>query len=553
MKQRNTGFLKTALAVALAVLPPLVQAQISAAVGSGPPLAKNVLLISIDGMHALDFANCSKGLPSVNGGQPYCPNMAELQGRGLVYTAAETTRPSDSFPGLVGEVTGGTTRSAGVFYDVSYDRSLAPPPLTTPYGVQAGPCPGKTGTVVEYDESIDYDLTKLNGGGGINPNYLPRNPDLGCAAVYPHNYIRVNTIFEVIRANGGYTAWSDKHPAYDIVNGPSGSGVNDLYSPEINSNVVNLPNVNGCSPLPDPASSSVTDWTSSFKDIQCYDSVKVNAVLNWIDKKNHLGVNIGRVPSIFGMNFQAVSVGQKLVQAGIQGGYTDSTGTPTPQLLSEIEFVDTSVGKMISGLKAQGVYDRTVIIITAKHGQSPIDPNRIYRIPADDPAGAPPSKVIDSALAPSGGSVMANADEDDISLLWLADETLTSRAVQTLEANETKAGIAEIFSGNSLDLILNSTTVDPRTPDIVVQPQQGVVYTGGKKKIAEHGGFAPDDRNVMLLVSGPNIAPATINSQVQTIQVAPTILQVLGINPGLLQAVQQEGTLPLPGVPLNGR
>jgi hypothetical protein len=50
----------------------------------------------------------------------------------------------------------------------------------------------------------------------------------GCVPVYPHSFLRVNTIFEVIKAAHKRTAWSDKHPAYDIVNGPSGQGVDDL-------------------------------------------------------------------------------------------------------------------------------------------------------------------------------------------------------------------------------------------------------------------------------------------------------------------------------------
>ena len=51
--------------------------------------------------------------------------------------------------------------------------------------------------------------------------------------MFPHNAIRTNTIFEVVKSKGGHTAWADKHPAYDLVNGPSGNGVEDLYTPEI--------------------------------------------------------------------------------------------------------------------------------------------------------------------------------------------------------------------------------------------------------------------------------------------------------------------------------
>jgi len=89
---------------------------------------------------------------------------------------------------------------------------------------------------------------------------------------------------------------------------------------------------------------------------------------------------------------------------------------------------------------------------------------------------------------------------------------------------------------------------DPRSPDIIVAPNVGVIYTGSHKKQEEHGGFAHDDTNVMILVSNPSLAASTVTSFVETKQVAPTILQALGLNPSALDAVQKEGTPVLPGL-----
>ena len=89
---------------------------------------------------------------------------------------------------------------------------------------------------------------------------------------------------------------------------------------------------------------------------------------------------------------------------------------------------------------------------------------------------------------------------------------------------------------------------DPRTPDIIVAPNIGVIYTGSASKQEEHGGFAFDDTNVMLLVSNPSYQPKTVTSWVETMQVAPTILQILGLDPNSLDAVQMEGTPVLPGL-----
>lgn len=507
---------------------------------------QHVLLISVDGMHELDLVNCIKGVPAY-GGTTYCPNIAQLYKNGHNYVAASASRPSDSFPGLTALVTGATPRSTGAFYDVSYDRSLSPPAQTTPYGIPGGVglCPKVVGTQVGLDEEIDINYKRLDAGGGINPNFLPRDPKNGCAPVYPHQYIRVNTIFSVAHDKGLYTAWSDKHQSYELSKGPAGTGVDDFFAPEINSFVVPLNKapflVSSCTVIPDKTATDA--WTSSFQNIQCYDTIKVQAVLNWIDGKTHDGSMSAPVPAIFGMNFQSVSVGQKLVEKtiGVTGGYLDSQGTPSAALLSEIQFVDGSIGRFVSELSKNGLADSTLIIVTAKHGQSPIDPKRVLRIPGDNAALNSPAGVLSA-----NGINPVQALEDDVSLIWLGDQSQTANAVSILEGNEDTYGQGEIFSGPALNLFFNSPLADPRTPDIVVAPNVGVIYTGHQGKVAEHGGFAQDDRNVVMLLSNPRFSQKTITLPVETRQVAPTVLKALGLDPASLQAVQKEGTAVLP-------
>jgi len=119
--------------------------------------------------------------------------------------------------------------------------------------------------------------------------------------------------------------------------------------------------------------------------------------------------------------------------------------------------------------------------------------------------------------------------------------------VETLKANAATAGISQIFFGASITNNYYSSATASRTPDIIVQPNVGVVYTGSNKKQAEHGGFAHDDTNVMLLVSNPSMAQNTNYQFVETKQVAPTILKFLGLDPNALDAVKMEGTAVLPG------
>jgi hypothetical protein len=539
---------------------------------------RHVLLVSIDGFHAVDYLNCSKGIAGVNNGAPYCPNLTLLASTGVNYVGASTSKPSDSFPGLMNLMTGATPRTMGVYYDVAYDRSLDGPAVATAYGNGPGTCtPGgtPTGFTTEYDEGIDIDYTKLNGGapgagltdGGIasiNPQRLDRDPAKGCAPVYGWDFVRTNTIFGVIHKAGGYTAWSDKHPSYSSVAGPGGGTLNDYYSPEINSIVINLPGVKtptgiDCSTIPDP--SQTGSWTDSFQNIQCYDTLKVNAVLNEIKGLTHDGKS-AHVPQILGMNFQAVSVGQKLIEksASATGGYLDAAGTPTQSLYNEIVFVDDSIGEWVQELKDRGLYESTLVIITAKHGQSPIDPHLYKAVPGKTSSGLSPATIIANNLPaampptenPNGTGV--GSTEDDVSLLWLTNPSYTDQAVALLESNLTTFGAGQIYYGPTVALNYDwpgfGPGLDPRTPDIIVTPNIGVTYTGSATKLAEHGGFSHDDTNVILLVSNPAFSPRTVYTSVGTNQVAPTVLKALGLNPTSLDAVRLEGTSVLPDINL---
>jgi hypothetical protein len=534
---------------------------------------KHVLLISIDGMHALDYENC------VNNNT--CPVMASLGKHGVTYTRTSTSKPSDSFPGLMAIVTGGSPKSVGAWYDVAYDRILAPPAVETGNGNPPGTCieGRKHGATTEYEEGNEINQHKLNGGfagyalidGGIksiDPNKLNRDPFNECRPVYSWNFIRTNSVYGVIHAAGGYTAWADKHAGYAVVNGhtdgPLPTNVDDYYSPEVNSDIIALPKGtitafgDDCSSILDNTGG---DWTTSFIEIRCNDQLKVNAIVNEINGMTHLGTNQAPVPVIFGMNFQAVSVGQKLIEKGVKGGYLNAAGDPTPNLLNEIEFVDNAIGQMVTALKNEGLFEKTTIIITAKHGQSPVDKNRfqelgngisttpstllfnaglIAQTPCEFVGGTPP--------CPAGVGGGLGATEDDISLNWLKDSNNTVAAVNLLEANAAAAGIGQIFYGASIRTDYNSPSTDSRTPDIIVQPNVGVVFTTSSKKQAEHGGFANDDTKVMLLVSNPDIEQNTIYQFVETKQVAPTILQILGLDPRALDAVKMEGTAVLPGL-----
>jgi hypothetical protein len=508
---------------------------------------QHVLLLSVDGLHQSDLSWYLKQHPE--------SALATLVERGADYTNAQTPFPSDSFPGLVGQITGGNPQSTGIYYDDSWNRALLPAGTTNCFGATPG-------VEVTYFEAADKNLHALDAGQGlsglpgsilqmtgnplsvIDPAQLPVDPAT-CQPVYPHQYLKVNTIFEVARAAGLRTAWSDKHASYEITNGPSGTGVQDLFTPEINSDA--------------PTLGSSNDWTTNNALTRQYDSYKVQAVINEINGFDHSGTTRWGTPAIFGMNFQTVSTAQKLpVSDGLTGGYLADGVTPGPLLKVALDYINTQVGAMVEAIKDRHLDRSTVIILSAKHGQSPQTPSALTRIPD----GA----IIDAlnlawhtAYPTATDPLAAFSINDDGMLLWLNDRSNTAlQFAKSFLLNHggvgndingnpkpyTSSGLAKIYAGAAAAAYLKVPTSDSRYPDILGISQYGTVFTGKKGKIAEHGGANPQDRNVPLVVSGAELgSDGEFNSsRVETTQIAPTILKLLGLNPNALKAVQIEHT-----------
>jgi len=269
------------------------------------------------------------------------------------------------------------------------------------------------------------------------------------------------------------------------------------------------------------------------------------------------------VPAIFGMNFQTVSTAQKLPSSdGLTGGYRPGGQVPGPLLTRALDYVSAQVGRMAAEIRARGLAGSTAIIISAKHGQSPTDPADLARVP-----DAPIISAINAAWTaahPGAGDLVVFATDDDGMLLWLSDRSqaaadfvrnylLTHPAAgNNVSGNPVTvpaSGLKAVYAGAASAAFFGVPASDPRHPDVLGIAQHGVVYTGGQSKIAEHGGDDPQDRNVPVLVVLPRLRDGrTIGAPVETTQIAPTILALLGLNPDALQAVRIEHTQVLPGL-----
>jgi arylsulfatase A-like enzyme len=239
------------------------------------------------------------------------------------------------------------------------------------------------------------------------------------------------------------------------------------------------------------------------------------------------------------------------------GSYVDGAGTPTAVLAYALKKTDEALAAMIVALKSEGIYDSTLFIVTAKHGQSPINPTKVNKprhfadlVATLADAGTNPAGIAIAGAAACPTGPCGFVQDDDIALIWLQGQNIANQKVADyLNANAVQLFIEEVMGGKELTLKFSDPSKDSRTPDIIVQPIYGTIYTTSTAKNAEHGGFSFADTNVGLIVSNPSFHASVVKTPVATSQVAPTILTSLGLDPNSLKSVKVEHTVALPGLP----
>ncbi len=439
--------------------------------------AARVLLLSVDGLHAVDLANWIAAHPH--------SILAELSARGVTYTNAHTPMP-DAAAGLLAATTGGTPISTGIVSSDGYDHALSP----------AGSGCNTKGAILALDASFRAD-------GSFDPTKAPLDPHNSCTPLWPHNLLHVNTIFEVVREKIGPTAWAGESAATtDLLRGPSGDGLNDACGFE-----------------------KSTD-----------DDARVAAVLHWIDGKDCEGNANTPVPVLFGMSFASLAAAQ--TAAGM--GYVDAAATPSTGLAERFASLDAAIGRMVQGLKTKHLYDSTWIFVTSPYGQSPMDQRRRRLIPI--------TRVLAVVNAVQPG-LAAHVSGGDAAMIWLRDSAKTSAVVKAFGDQTAVLGIADIYSGARLTLTLNSPIEDSRTPDIILQPEFGVLWTTQDDRApAAHGGMLDEETHVALLVSGSQLTGRYDPTYVPTTQLGPLLLRALGMEKFDLQALHLEHSPALPGI-----
>ncbi|RDW68157.1 hypothetical protein BP6252_09553 [Coleophoma cylindrospora] len=453
---------------------------------------KQVVYISLDGMHQTDLTTYLSLYPN--------STWAGLMKNSVVFSNNSGSTPSDSFPATTAVFTGGTPRLTGIYWDDTWAKEFYP---------ASSNCSGPIGAEADWSVASDWNSSSVTGGNAFNLSATPMRVTAwgSCEPIFPHDYLRVNTIFEVARANGLNTVYMDKHPAYEYLNGPSGLGLTQGFFPEIGAVASNL------------------DAQIAWDDLHWSALANVTA--------GHYVNGTGDIDfSLIGINFQSVTWAQSN-----GGGYATGSTLANPiwgaNLTKAFEHFDAKLSIFMDQLKAAGKLESTLLILSSKQGQSPVDESTL--------------KHIDSNLVINATGVEVSfLTGDDAALLWLKDGSQAALAKENLMAQATELNIDYVLASDEVwEFGFGNPRVDPRAPDVVIAAKDGTLYSTNTQT-ANHGAWLPDDLDVPMVFYNPTFTGKNMTLPVKTTQLASTMLSALGLPLAQLDGWRKEGAPVLP-------
>lgn len=199
---------------------------------------------------------------------------------------------------------------------------------------------------------------------------------------------------------------------------------------------------------------------------------------------------------------------------------------------------DQRIATYLDQLTAAGKLDSTLLILSSKQGQSPVDESTLKHVNPD-------------ALVNAAGVEVAFMTGDDAALLWLRNSHDAATAKANLMAHAAALNIDAVMAGDEVwEFGLGDPRTDPRAPDLAVVAKAGTLYSTNTQT-ANHGAWLPDDLDVPLVLYNPALSAANITNEVKTTQVASTILSALGLPLVQLDGWREEGSPVLPFSGLN--
>jgi predicted AlkP superfamily pyrophosphatase or phosphodiesterase len=216
-------------------------------------------------------------------------------------------------------------------------------------------------------------------------------------------------------------------------------------------------------------------------------------------------------------------------------------GSADPSLVqTDMRDWDTDLGQIEDAYRRAGILNQTLFVITADHGMMPIE-------------RWVPSATIDNAIT-AAGTTSPDVASNSGDYVWLADPTKAQTVADNImNANDPGIMCAYYLGGTTTAPAYSpssSCNVDPaietanqyllsallngHEPQVVVLGNEGVSFSDPVSTHwkGDHGGASWESQHFPLILAGPGVKQGvTIDSPVQTEDIAPTVLAAMGVTP----------------------
>jgi arylsulfatase A-like enzyme len=222
-----------------------------------------------------------------------------------------------------------------------------------------------------------------------------------------------------------------------------------------------------------------------------------------------------------------------------------------------MQVFDRDLATLQEAYRKAGVLHRTLFVLLADHGMMPLR----HKVSQSD---------ITTAVSRAGASLVAQAYTSG-SYLWLREKdraplvaqniaNLNNPHVQSIYARRrtatgytftrvTSATLLHTAGTERANQYLLSSFNGANAPDVVISFHEGVGCEPGGQAgwKADHGGTSWEAQHIPLILSGPGIRSGHVSSYpARLIDVAPTILQLMGISPRGMQGISLADALKAP-------
>jgi predicted AlkP superfamily pyrophosphatase or phosphodiesterase len=235
-----------------------------------------------------------------------------------------------------------------------------------------------------------------------------------------------------------------------------------------------------------------THWTTFDQGMP--GDARVDQVLTWLDLPQ------GQRPDLSTLYFDIVDT------AGHRHG---PDGAET---VEAIRSVDASIGRLIDGLKARGLYERTVLVVVSDHGMAATSPERTTYL--DDLVDPEAVRIIYSGAATFLNPVEGREAEVEAALVGSRPHLDCWR----------KSEIPARF-------VLGS---NPRVPAIVCASEPGWLLATRARPVTRDGGAhgydnAAPEMAAVFIAHGPGVVAGRRLRDLDSVDVQPFLGRVLGI------------------------